>query len=88
MKRDNKKKGKDHSNIIRKLDPKQGKALELFKKHDFITAKQIGNIFGFQSRTNSALCKKWIEDGFLEIVDHSNKSRKYKLAKPFYIVLK
>ena len=74
---------KDHSDLMRTLDPKQRKALELFKNYDVITSNQIGELFGFQSRTNTALCKKWVEVGFLEIVDHSNKARKYKLAKPY-----
>ena len=68
---------------MRTLDPKQRKALELFKNFDVITSSQIGELFGFQSRTNTALCKKWVEVGFLDIVDHSNKARKYKLAKPY-----
>ncbi len=78
---------KDHSNLIRTLDPKQRKALELFKNFDVITSSQIGDLFGFQSRTNAALCKKWVEAGFLKIVDYSNKARKYKLAKPYDVLI-
>lgn len=84
----NKKGEKDHSELLRTLDPKQRKALELFKKYDVVTAKQIGDLFGFQPRTNAALCKKWVERGFLEIVDYSNKARKYKLAHAYNILLK
>lgn len=47
---------------------------------------QIGGVFGFQPRTSSALCKKWVEAGFLEMVNRSNKARKYKLAKPYDIL--
>jgi hypothetical protein len=57
-------------------------------RHDFLTARQIGDLFGFQPRTNAALCKKWVEGGFLEIVDASNKARKYKLAEPYDIIVK
>jgi Fic family protein len=73
----------DHSQLLRTLDPKQRKALELFKSFDIVTAKQIGDLFGFQPRTNAALCKKWVETGFLEIEDSSKKARKYKLAEPY-----
>lgn len=73
----------DHAELMRTLDPKQRKTLELFKEYDVVTAKQIGDLFGFQPRTNSALCKKWVESGFLKIVDYSNKARKYKLAPPY-----
>jgi Fic family protein len=78
---------KDHSQLLRTLDPKQRKALELFKAHDVVTAKQIGGLFGFQPRTNAVLCKKWVEGGFLEIVDYSNKARKYRLAAPYDIIV-
>jgi Fic family protein len=79
---------KDHSQLLRSLDPKQRKALELFKVFEVVTARQIGELFGFQPRTNSALCKKWVEGGFLVVVDPSNKARTYTLADPFSIVLK
>ena len=84
----NEKGEKDHSQVLRTLDPKQRKALELFKGYDVVTAKQIGDLFGFQPRTNAALCKKWVEGGFLEIVDASNKARKYKLAAPYDVIVK
>ena len=74
---------KDHSELMRTLDPKQRKALELFKDYEVVTSSQIGELFGFQPRTNAALCKKWVEAGFLDIVDPSFKSRKYKLADRF-----
>lgn len=76
----NEKGGKDHSELMRSLDPKQRKSLELFREYDVVTSKQVGDLFGFQPRTNAALCKKWVEAGFLEIVDPSLKSRKYSLA--------
>jgi Fic family protein len=73
----------DFSDVIRTLDPKQRKALELFKRYDVVTSKQIGELFGFKARTNSALCKKWVDAGFLKIVNPSNKARAYKLAKEY-----
>jgi cell filamentation protein, protein adenylyltransferase len=79
---------KDYSELIRTLDPKQRRALELFKEYNVVTAKQIGNLFGFQPRTNAALCKKWVENHFLEVVDYSNKARKYKLAPPYDTFIK
>lgn len=78
---------KDHSQLMRTLDPKQRKVLELFKDYDQISAKQIGDLFGFESQTSSALCRKWTTNGFLEISDPSNKTRRYRLAEPFRILL-
>ncbi len=54
----NQKGEKDHSQLLRTLDPKQRKTLELFKGYDVVTAKQVGDLFGFQPRKNAALCKK------------------------------
>ncbi|MGB8467679.1 MAG: Fic family protein [Candidatus Babeliales bacterium] len=73
----------DQYNLIRSLDQKQRHVLALFEEHVAITAKQVGALFGLQPRTSSALCKKWVDTGFLEIVDFSNKGRKYALAKRY-----
>lgn len=73
----------DQSHLLRKLDPRQRKALSLFQEFELITAKQIGELFGFKPRTSAQLCKDWVESGFLEIVDISNKGRKYKLSKQY-----
>ena len=87
MTESNSKGGKDCSHLMRALDPKQRKALELFRDYDAVTSSQIGDLFGFQPRTNAALCKKWVEAGFLEVADQSFKSRKYNLAQRFRILL-
>lgn len=79
----NKKGEKNFSPYIKMLNPKQRKSLELFKEHHEVTSQQIGDLFGYQPRTNATLCKQWVENGFLEITNHSNKGRKYTLA-PLY----
>ena len=73
----------DQSALLRKLDPRQRKALSLFQEFETITSKQISVLFGFKPRTSAQICKDWVESGFLEIVDFSNKGRKYKLSKGF-----
>ncbi len=74
---------KDQSKLLKELDPKQRKALALFQEFNFITSKQIGELFGFKPRTSSKICSEWVDIGFLERVDPSNKGRKYKLSKYF-----
>lgn len=74
---------KDQSDRLRKLDPRQRKALGLFQEFETVTARQVGALFGFKARTSAQLCKDWVENGFLEIVDFSNKGRKYKLSKQY-----
>ncbi len=73
----------DQSSLIRNLDPRQRKALELFQEFEIITANQIADLFGFRPRTSAQICKEWADQGFLEIVDFSNKGRKYKLSKAY-----
>lgn len=82
----NEKGEKDCSELIRTLDPKQRKALELFQEYEVVTSKQIGELFGFKPRTNAALCKKWTESGFLEVVDPGLKSRKYSLVRKYKVL--
>lgn len=77
----------DHSALLRTLDPKQRKALELLKTYESITANQIGELFGFQPRTSTTLCKRWVDRGFLKVMDPSNKGRKYALAEQYLPLL-
>jgi Fic family protein len=71
----------DQSKLLRQLDPRQRKVLSLFEEYDVVTSSQIGELFGFKPRTSSKICADWVKSGFLEIADHSRKSRKYKLSK-------
>lgn len=73
----------DQNSLIRKLDPKQRKVLELFQEFETITSRQIGELFGFKPRTSAALCANWVESGFLTMTDSSNKGRKYKLSAEY-----
>jgi Fic family protein len=73
----------DQDAILRKLDPRQRRALELFQKFETVTSAQIAELFGFKPRTSAAICADWVHKGFLEIADLSNKGRKYRLS-PLY----
>ncbi len=73
----------DQSSLLRKLDSRKRKALELFKDFEIITSKQIGALFGIRPRTSSQLCSKWVDEGFFIVVDPSRKGRKYKLAPQY-----
>ena len=73
----------DHSRSIRKLDPQKRKALVLFQEFETITSSQIAKLFGFKPSTSAAVCATWVEEGFLEITNFSNRGRKYKLSKQY-----
>jgi len=74
----------DHEQILRSLDPKQRKTLELFRKFEQVTASQIATLFNFKPRTGSHLCAEWVKNGFLEIINFSKKGRKYTLSKKYH----
>lgn len=73
----------DQSALLRTLDPKQRKVLALFEEFETVTSHQIGELFGFKPRTSALLCSTWVASGFLEIVDPSNRGRKYRVAEKY-----
>ena len=79
---------KDKSEILRTLDTKKRRVLELFIKHETVTSAQIAQLFDFKPRTARHLCQKWSDQGFIYAVDTSRKGRRYKLSKPFVSLLK
>ena len=79
--------GDNHEALLRMLDPKKRKVLELFQQFATVTAAQIGQLFGFRPRTSAQLCKDWVEEGFLTVVNSSNKNRSYALASRYDALL-
>ncbi|MDZ4154012.1 Fic family protein, partial [Methylicorpusculum sp.] len=73
----------DQTHLLRTLDPRQRKTLELFTSFETINTQQISEIFGLGTRGASTLCQKWVLQGFFTIVNPSRKARKYALAKEF-----
>lgn len=75
--------GPDQSALLRNLDARQRKVLALFESSRELTAREIGGLFRYQPRTASLLCRRWVEQGFLEAADAAKKSRRYRLAEPY-----
>jgi Fic family protein len=78
---------KDDEALLRTLDPKKRKVLELFQSFAIVTAAQIGQLFGFKPRTSAQLCKDWVEEGFLRVVNPSNKNRSYRLSSVYEVLI-
>jgi len=72
---------KDRSQVLRRLNPRQRKALDLFQLDVAITAAHVAALFGLQPRTARELCAQWVTDGFLVVLDPSKKARKYGLSR-------
>ena len=81
-------KGEDnHEALLRTLDPKKRKALELFREFAVVKSAQVGQLFGFKPRTSAQLCKDWVEEGFLVVVNPANKNRTYSLAPKYEVLI-
>jgi Fic family protein len=77
----------DQSGMLRKLDPRQRKALELFKAAEFITSRDIEALFGISQRASRNLLMAWVADGFLLVVDPARKTRRYGLNREYAALL-
>lgn len=75
--------GEDRSGALRKLDPRQRRLLELFKKQDVATAEEIAIHLRLSHRTIVGLCRGWLKSGFIELHDPSRKRRSYQLGRAF-----
>jgi Fic family protein len=73
----------DDSSPLRTLDPRQRKALELFRRSDVITSRDVEQLFTISQRTARNLLRTWAERDFVVILDPAKKSRKYGLAQAF-----
>ncbi len=73
----------DHSSVLRHLDPRQRKTLELFQYSTTITSRDVGMLFGISDRAARNLLSVWVENGFVVILDAAKKSRKYGLSSEF-----
>lgn len=78
---------KDQSKLLRNLDAKQRRALTLFQQSRVITSKDIAELFGYRPRTATLLCQRWVEGGFLAIIDPARKSRRYKLSGAYDTII-
>lgn len=73
----------DRSPALRRLDPRQRKALELFRDSNTITSRDVATLFGILQRAARNLLAAWVDNGFVVIADPANKSRKYGLTSDY-----
>jgi Fic family protein len=78
---------KDRAPALRRLDPRQRKALALFRDSNSINSRDIATLFGISQRAARNLLSAWVASGFLAIADPAKKSRKYGLTHEFREIL-
>jgi Fic family protein len=77
----------DQSGALRRLDPRQRKALDLFRKTTVITSRDVEALFGISQRAARNLLIAWVDNGFVVVADPAKKTRKYGLSSEFTAVL-
>lgn len=78
---------KDRSPALRRLDPRQRKALDLFRDSNTITSGDVARLFSISQRAARNLLAAWVENGFLLIAEPAKKTRKYGLAPDYSIIM-
>jgi Fic family protein len=73
----------DRSDALRRLDPRQRRALELFRDSSVITSRHVDQLFGISQRAARNILSAWVRDGFVVVADPARKSRTYGLAAEF-----
>lgn len=77
----------DKSQMLRQLDTRQRKVLDLFRNSEWVTAAQVEKTLGLTGRTARHLCQRWVEEGFFVTIDPSKKARKYGLNPGVAVLL-
>jgi Fic family protein len=77
----------DRTPLLRRLDPRQRKALELFRESESITSRDVASMFSISERAARNLLSAWVADGFFVVVDAARKSRRYGLSSDFQSII-
>ena len=67
--------------LFRRLDHRQKNVLSMFASKDSLTVRELANNLGLSDRMVRNIVNKWVQDGFLEVLDPSNKNRRYGLSE-------
>lgn len=73
----------DKTSMLRNLDIKQRKIIELFTEFKEITSIQAGQYLGLSSQSARILLNKWVNEDFLKIVNTAKKNRTYGLSEQY-----
>ena len=71
---------RDDSAALRHLDPRQRRALGLFRRSVVITSRDVAGLLGVSQRTARNILSSWVSGGFVLVVDPARKSWSYRLS--------
>jgi Fic family protein len=73
----------DHSALLRELDSRQRRLVELFRMQGSATSAEMAPYLKMSPRTLVQLCREWIASGILEYQSAARKNRSYRLGERF-----
>ncbi len=68
---------------LMKLDRRARTIFALFAKQDRVSVKEIAGSLGLSNRMARLLTAGWVKDGWLEVLNESNRARVYGLVKKY-----
>jgi Fic family protein len=77
----------DQSRELRRLDPRQRRALQLFRDATVIRSRDVEAHFGISQRASRNILSAWVDDGFVVVIDPAKKTRRYGLSAEFASLL-
>jgi hypothetical protein len=77
----------EQSVVLRDLGAQQRRALGLFLRIKEVTRNDVAKFFKLPARQAYLLCQRWLRSGFLVIGNPSTKSRTYRLAEQYELLL-
>ena len=69
----------DQSKYLKQLDSRQKKVLQHYQKGNIITSKDIQYLLQIKPRNAAYVLNKCVEEGFLDLVNHSKKNRAFEV---------
>jgi len=69
--------------LTKKLDLRSRNIIGLFSRYETIQSSQVSSLLGVSQRQARNLLAKWVEEGWIELINNSRKGRKYRLAENY-----
>lgn len=78
----------DDAALLRDLDPRQRKALALFRGNTTIVSRDVAALFGISERAARNLLQAWVAGGFVVVADPARKTRRYRLGDGYRMLIR
>jgi Fic family protein len=73
--------------LLRTLDYRARRVITLFSTQELIHSAEVASLLGVSIRQTRDILSKWVEQGWIVMVDSSKKGRNYRLAEKYLSLL-